>query len=306
MTAYGDRREASLYAQPRRARERPGGAVQEFTVSRCPLCLGSQSWFGDGVILDHRSVRYFRCDNCGSVVLPDPDWLDEAYSNAISPLDVGLLERCVQMANITTALVVAQGLRRGKFLDFAGGYGTLTRLMRDRGLDFRHHDPLCENLFAQGFGAEVTERHDLVTAFEVLEHLTDPAATLAVVAHSTDHLLVTTQVLPDPVPKPGTWDYYAEESGQHVTFYSVAGLRALGERLDMQLTTSGRTTHMFHRGPLRAATRALLLDERLAYIVGAMESEVSRRRGKTIADRAEAVTRLRAARRAAGDDPGTV
>lgn len=272
-------------------------------TSECPLCLGSASWFADGMVLDHVPVRYFRCDACGSVVLPDPSWLDEAYSHAISPLDVGLLERCLQMANITTALVLAQGLRKGRFLDFAGGYGTLTRLMRDRGLDFRHNDPLCENVFAQGFEAEVTERLDLVTAFEVLEHLSDPASTLAAVAQSTDLLLVTTQLLPTPVPKPGAWDYYAEESGQHVTFYSTAGLRGLGERLGMQLTTSGRTTHLFHRGPLRAATKALLLDERLAYAVGAMESEVGRRRGRTIADRAAAVARLREARRAGGDDP---
>jgi hypothetical protein len=258
------------------------------------------------MILDHRPVRYFRCDDCGSVALPGPDWLDEAYSDAISPLDVGLLERCVQMANVTTALVFAQGLRRGRFLDFAGGYGTLTRLMRDRGLDFRHHDPFCENLFAQGFEAKVAERHDLVTAFEVLEHLTDPAETLAAVAQSTDHLLVTTQLLPKPLPQPGAWDYYAEESGQHVTFYSLAGLRALGERLGMELTTSGRTTHLFHRRPLRAATRALLFDERLAYAVGAMESEVARRRGRTIADRAAALSRLRADRRAADDDPAAL
>lgn len=273
-------------------------------MSDCPLCLRSLSWFGDGMVLDHVPVRYLRCDGCGSVVLPHPDWLDEAYSHAISPLDVGLLERCVQMANITTALVFAQGLRRGKFLDFAGGYGTLTRLMRDRGFDFRHHDPLCQNLFAQGFEAGVTERHDLVTAFEVLEHLTDPVATLAEVVRSTDHLLVTTQVLPNPVPPPGSWGYYAEEAGQHITFYSVSGLRALGGRLGMQLTTSGRSVHMFHRRPLRYMTRALLRDERLAYVLGGMESELGRRRGLTIADQKATVTQLRsAARPPAGDDP---
>lgn len=80
----------------------------------CPLCLGALSWFADGRVLDHVPVRYFRCDGCGSVVLPDPTWLDEAYSRAISPLDVGLLERCVQMANITTAIILAQGLRKGE------------------------------------------------------------------------------------------------------------------------------------------------------------------------------------------------
>lgn len=275
-------------------------------VNDCALCCGSMSWFADGMVLDHVPVRYFRCDVCGSVMLPDPTWLDEAYSHAISPLDVGLLERCVQMANVTTAVVLAQGLRKGRFLDFAGGYGTLTRLMRDRGLDFRHNDPLCENLFAQGFDAEVTERQDLVTGFEVLEHLSDPVETLAAVAQSTDLLLMTTRVLPTPVPKPGSWDYYAEESGQHVTFYTVAGLRGLGERLGMKLTTSGRTTHLFHRGPLRVATKALLRDERVAYAVGALESEVGRRRGRTIADRAAAVARLREDRRAKGEDPAPV
>jgi hypothetical protein len=272
-------------------------------ASDCPLCLGAVSWFADGTVLDHVPVRYLRCNDCGSVVLPNPTWLDEAYSHAISPLDVGLLERCVQMANVTTAVVLAQGLRKGKFLDFAGGYGTLTRLMRDRGLDFRHNDPLCENLFAQGFEAEIGERQDLVTAYEVLEHLSDPAGTLAEVAQSTDLLLATTRLLPTPVPKPGSWDYYAEESGQHVTFYSIAGLRGLGKRLGMQLTTSGRTTHLFHRGPLRAATKALLRDERLAYAVGALESEVARRRGRTVEDRAAAVARVRADRRSKGEDP---
>jgi hypothetical protein len=240
-------------------------------------------------------VTFVRCAGCGSVLLTDPDWLELAYSEAISPLDVGLLERCVQLANVTTAVLTSERLRHGRFLDFAGGYGTLTRFMRDRGYDFRHDDPYCENLFAPGFTGTTDDRYALVTAFEVLEHLSDPASTLAAPAAATDLLLVTTQVLPDPPPQPGQWAYYAEETGQHITFYTVAGLRALADRLGMQVTTGGRLVHLFHRKPLKRATRVLLRDERLAYALGAMRSEVGRRHGLADVDRAAAVQRVMAA-----------
>jgi hypothetical protein len=226
------------------------------------------------------------------VTLPSPHWLDEAYSSAISSLDVGLLERCVQLANVTTAIVAAERLRGGRFLDFAGGYGTLTRMMRDRGLDFRHDDPLCENIFAVGFEGSLDERYDLITAVEVLEHLADPVASLTPVALCTDLMLVTTQVLPSPPPRPGSWDYYLEDAGQHVTLYTVEGLKALAGALGMQLTTSGHLVHAFHRHPLRSATRLLLRDERLAYAAGAVRSEFARRRGLTLADQKAAMRRL--------------
>ncbi|HSN06978.1 MAG TPA: class I SAM-dependent methyltransferase, partial [Candidatus Angelobacter sp.] len=211
-------------------------------------------------------------------------------------LDVGLLERCVQLANVTTALIGAERLRSGRFLDFAGGYGTLTRFMRDRGFDFHHHDPLCENVFAQGFEGSLDDRYDLVTAFEVLEHLPDPRASLAPVAATTDLLLVTTQLLPEPAPLPGEWDYYAEETGQHVLLYTPAALEALARDLGMQVTSSGRLVHLFHRRPVSRATRLLLRDERLSYVVGAVRSELARRRGLIAADRRAAVERLRSRR----------
>lgn len=257
-------------------------------MSACTLCRGVLVPFQDGVLLGHRQVTYQRCSGCHSILLPDPDWLDEAYSHAISALDVGLLERCQQLASLTTALLTAQRLSRGRFLDFAGGYGTLTRLMRDRGFDFLHVDPYCSNIFAGGHEGALSERYDLVTAFEVLEHLADPVRELASVAVATDLLLVTTQVVPEPPPAVGDWAYYACETGQHITFYAVAGLRALAERLDMRLATSGRLVHLFHRRPLRAATRLLLRDERLAYACGAISSESRRRRRALIAADAQA------------------
>lgn len=261
------------------------------TRTACPLCEGALTPFAKASVLQ-RDVTYLRCRRCGSVLLPDPDWLDEAYSDAISPLDVGLLERCVQLANVTQALISAQRLGSGTFLDFAGGYGTLTRFMRDRGRDFHHDDPYCENVFAQGFDAGLDSRYDLITAFEVLEHLTDPVASLRPAADATDLLLVTTQVLPHPAPQPDDWAYYARETGQHVTFYTIAGLEALAQRLGMRVTTSGRLVHLFHRGPLRPMTRLLLKDERLSYATGAVLSEVGRRRGLTSEDRISAVARV--------------
>ncbi|HSN05910.1 MAG TPA: hypothetical protein VLV82_01080, partial [Candidatus Angelobacter sp.] len=100
------------------------------TTDTCAVCRGRLEPFGPGTVLGDRPVDYLRCAGCGSVALPDPDWLDAAYADAISALDVGLLERCVQLANVTTALIGAERLRSGRFLDFAGGYGTLTRFMR--------------------------------------------------------------------------------------------------------------------------------------------------------------------------------
>ena len=266
-------------------------------MARCTLCGGLLNPFASGVVLERQEVSYQRCASCLSIFLPEPDWLDEAYSEAISALDIGLLERCLQLANIATAIISSERIRDGRFLDFAGGYGTLTRLMRDRGLDFRHLDPLCTNMFAVGHEGTLEEHYDLVTAFEVLEHLPDPVASLEPLARSSDVLLLTTQVLPEPAPRPGEWDYFAPETGQHVTFYTVAGLRALAERLGMGLTTSGRLVHVFHRGPLRRSTRALLKDERLAYVVGAVRSEVDRRRGLTLADHEAAAARLQDHRR---------
>jgi len=274
-------------------------------MTGCRLCSAPLEPFADGTVLGSRRVSYVRCTSCRSVFLPDPTWLDEAYSSAISALDVGLLERCIQLANVTTALIAAERLSGGIFLDFAGGYGTLTRLMRDRSLDFRHDDPLCENVFAQGFNASLDRRYDLITAFEVLEHLADPVQTLAPVAALTDFLLVTTQVLPEPAPRPGEWDYFAEDTGQHITFYTVDGLRALGKELDFELTSSGRLVHLFHRSPLRRTTRLLLRDERLSYLSGAVRSEFKRRRGFATADRDAAVRAVQRGRDDKGRDDTT-
>jgi len=264
----------------------------------CPVCDSVPAEFGRDLVLGHVAVTYYRCSACGLVLLPEPTWLDEAYSEAISSLDVGLLMRSQRLARITAAVVRAEGLSGARSLDWAGGYGTLTRLLRDRGFDFRHFDPYCQNLFAKGLEGDLSQPYDLVTAYEVVEHLPRPLETLGAVSDRTDRLLFSTYLLPDPAPRPGEWWYYAPESGQHVTFHTRRSLEILAERLGYQLASDGELLHLFHRGDIRRRTRILLSPgarraRNLARRVGARVRRLGRGRASLVdADFASAVARI--------------
>ncbi|MFC7496032.1 MULTISPECIES: class I SAM-dependent methyltransferase [unclassified Nocardioides] len=248
-------------------------------TEECRACGATPEPFAEGVVLTDVTVTYVRCPSCGMVQAVEPTWLDRAYSSAIARLDVGLLDRCVVLSHVTSALLRTERLRGGTFLDWAGGYGTLTRLMRDRGFAFEHFDPLAENIFAPDHQAPSLEgsRYDLVTGFEVLEHLVDPVASLAPVAATTDRLLMSTRLLPDPAPKPDEWDYYTPETGQHITFFTPEALRALAERLGYDGVVVGDLVHLFHRGPVSRSTQRLVRSVKVAYMAGLAASVPDRR-----------------------------
>lgn len=184
--------------------------------------------------------------------------MTEAYSRPIAHLDVGLLDRCVKLAS-TTEGIVRTLPAGGRYLDWAGGYGVLTRLLRDRGFDFRHNDAYTANIFAVGLEADPEEGWDVITLFEVLEHLPNPAAELGRLANFAPILLFSTLLLPDPAPQPGSWWYYAPETGQHVSFYSTAALGALASRLGMELISDGHALHAFCRAGALPRTAAMII-----------------------------------------------
>lgn len=225
----------------------------------------------------------------------NPTWLDEAYASPIAALDIGLLDRCVLLSHITAAVLKAQRLRRGPFLDWAGGYGTLTRLMRDRGYPFEHSDPYTQNIFAVGHEAGDVEssRFELITAFEVLEHLVDPVGELATVAGATDLFLTTTHVLPEPAPKPGEWWYYTPETGQHMTLYTPKSLEILADRLGFDGVVTGPFVHLFYRGTKPSAlTSALVRRPAFSYGIGLLASVPDRRHSLQASDLEEVKQRL--------------
>lgn len=188
----------------------------------CRLCGGEASHRFTLSLLG-RAVGYFNCAACGSLETEPPTWLAEAYAwRPDRPnFDVGAAQRTLTNAGAVYATARLLGLKR--LLDFGGGDGFLCRLMRDYGWDAYVHEPFGQLRYASDFAADLAPGFDLVSAFEVLEHLSDPAAELGrVLECQPTAVLATTRLYSG---QGADWDYLAPEGGQHVFFYSERGLR---------------------------------------------------------------------------------
>jgi len=235
----------------------------------CKICGAETNVHATATIRGRHSITYHRCDACQFVQSEAPYWLAEAYAEPINRSDTGYLARNFYLSEITPSVIRLTGNSDGPFLDFGGGYGVFARLMRDKGYDFRVYDRHCPNYFARDFQVDelASEEFNLVTAFEVFEHLPDPSETIEEILKVTGNIFFTTDVAPLPFPQPGEWEYFGLTHGQHISLYSMTALQALANRHSVHLLSNGRTLHLFTRKPpslflyrlftMRAASRLL-------------------------------------------------
>lgn len=196
-------------------------------------------------LLNKYDVRFYRCKATGFIQTEEPYWLPESYSSAITKLDVGLVMRNENLVALTAPLLWRYFNHEGTFLDYAGGYGLFTRMMRDRGFDFVHTDPYCQNIFAEYHdlaGLPATTKFEGVTAFEVFEHLAQPVAEIEAIARFSENLFFTTELLPPNVTK--NWWYFSLETGQHVSFYTKEALQSIAGKLGRRYYTDGKWRHL--------------------------------------------------------------
>lgn len=199
-------------------------------------------------VLGKYDVKYYKCLETGFIQTEEPYWLNEAYSEAITKLDVGLVSRNEELRNVAVQIIDRCFNADKKFMDYAGGYGLFTRMMRDRGYDFYHHDNYCKNIFAEFFDLSDCEQQDnfeLVTAFEVLEHLANPLEEISKIKHLGENMFVTTVLQPEQLKSVNDWCYFIPEMGQHISFYTIESLEYIAKQLGMHLLSNGTNMHLF-------------------------------------------------------------
>lgn len=198
----------------------------------CKICSHPSDFIFEKNLLLKYPVKYYRCTNCGFVQTEKVFWLKEAYENAITSLDIGILNRNTYLVEHTSRIIDSCYPEAETFLDFAGGYGLFVRSMRDRGYNFFRQDYYCENMFAVHFDLEdIAERKfDLVTAFEVFEHLDDPWKEIKDILKYSETLIFSTDMVPENDAETENWVYIAHETGQHIAFYTEKSLQIIAER----------------------------------------------------------------------------
>ncbi len=202
----------------------------------CRLCGGALNYIFTEKILRKYSVSYYKCSNCHSAQTESPYWLEESYSAESYNIDTGALQR--NLTNFAACYTLSKILSVDKVVDFGGKDGVLCRFLRDHLIDCFVYDKYSKPSYAPEFEVtQGTSNVDMVLAFEVLEHFTNPNVDLdEIFSFEPKYVVATTELYSN---QGDDWWYLAKESGQHVFFYSAQAINLIAQKYGYAVTMVG-------------------------------------------------------------------
>jgi len=198
-------------------------------------------------------VAYFLCDECGFCFAPEfAHWTLEAFATRIYNSEYVRVDpeyvqkRPLENADYLQSLLGARGSSI-RHLDYGGGQGLLSERLRQNGWQSVSYDPFVDvdNDF------EALGKFDLITAFEVFEHVPDVwalAANLSALLVDDGVVLFST-LLSDGYINRGQgldWWYAAPRNG-HISLFSRGSLAVLAASQGLNYCSFSDNFHAYCR-----------------------------------------------------------
>lgn len=211
---------------------------------KCKICNSKTKEIFKARIMGNYTIQYYQCPNCKFLQTENEYWLKEAYRNSMNLSDTGILGRNIILSLKTSLLITFLLNKKNDFIDYAGGWGIFTRLMRDIGFNFYWYDPYTKNELARGFEANLKNRYEALTIFEGFEHFQYPHHDFKRIFALSDTVILSTSLLPKPTPEPDKWWYFGLEHGQHIAFYSKETFEYIAKEYGYKYYSDGKYFHI--------------------------------------------------------------
>jgi len=214
----------------------------------CHICGHKTHLLFNKQILKKYQVSYFQCRSCQFIQTEEPYWLKEAYESPINIEDTGIVQRNLLLAAQLTPYLLTLD-KNSKILDYGGGYGLFTRILRDFGFDAYWEDLYCENLLARGFESKPKSAYSVVTAFELFEHVEKPRDLVKNLISKAPMIIFST-LTSDGIYDLENWWYMGFSHGQHVSIYSKSSIRILADQMNLFSSSISNNLHIISKQPI--------------------------------------------------------
>lgn len=199
-------------------------------------------------------IYYVQCDDCGFSFAPEmSEWTPETFAERVYNeryVDVDpdyLTLRPTQNADFLGALL-ADGASRIRHLDYGGGNGLLSDLLRDSGWDSTSYDPFVN----REVNAAELGQFDLITVFEVFEHVPDAAQlarALVSLAKEDAVIVFSTLISEGNLVRNRRIDWwYASPRNGHISLFTRKSLQYLATREQLGFASFHDGLHAWWRG----------------------------------------------------------
>ena len=201
----------------------PSGNMVDYYLCQCGFCFCHEisGW-------DKAAFLHFIYND--DYALVDPDYL---------------LARPRANADFLAQLFGIYG-KRIRHLDYGGGNGQMVRMLKSQAWKSTSYDPFAN----KDLSPESLGKFDLITAFEVFEHVPDPQVLMKSLAEllQPDGVILFSTLLSDGQIHPGgklDWWYAAPRNG-HISLYSRNSLCLLAQQHGFNLASRDAGLHLMY------------------------------------------------------------